>query len=289
MLETLAKLSPQVQSSAQSTMAKIRVNLGALTLAVVAMATCGAGPGHAAELWFDVTADTRVEQSLGVSVPDSSFQPVHFTLRMDLDPVFSDAWDTYQPGYSRTIKSYFQGPSYATSTPFNAEMETYNIFGLTGVDLSPWYHGTTAAESWTSSTPPSGVVVADVSYALSNVPIADNRMYVHTLSLRATNPTLTVPPDSLDEMSPWTQERLLAFISHADTVWQFVERAWSQDSDLSHGPLTYYQGVYYTGTAQPIPEPATFALLLAAAALACWRPRRGRRPRATPNPEGLPG
>jgi hypothetical protein len=278
-------------------MERIRLNFGILALPIVAMAAGGARPSQAAELWFDVTADTRVEQSLGaggqiLSVPDSSFQPVHFTLRMDLDPVFVQASDTHYPGHSRTILSLFQGPSYATSTPFNAEMETYNTFGLTGVDLSPYYHLTQASEFWIFSTPPSGYVNAEVQFALSNVlnpDSGDNRFYAHTLCLTATNPTLTVPPDSLDEMSPWTKERLLSFIFHADTVWRFTEKAWSEDRDLWGGAPTYYQGVAYRGTAQPIPEPSTFALLLGAAALACWGPRRSRKPRATPNPGGLPG
>ena len=259
-------------------MAHIRFTGGVLALTVVAAAMIAPRPAGAIELWFDVTAERRFEQSLGSggsidTVEDTTFQPVQFILRMDVDPVFHFTEDTGDTGDWRLIVTRFTGASYVSPTPFNAEMEACNTLGVTGVGLSPWYHYSQAYEAWDFSAAPSGTVGAQVQHALSNTTTPDNRMYVHVLCMSASNPTLTVPPTSIADMAPWTREQFLTFITHGDTVWQFREQAFSQDGVVQNDVLVpdYYHGLMYTGPAEVIPEPGTLALLLAAAVLALGR------------------
>jgi len=257
-------------------MTPARPIVGTLALAAVAAALIAPRPARADELWFHVTAAQRFEHGLApdgsvTTEPDAAFEPVQFTLRVDVDPVFRYADDTGDMGGLRTITSWFQGPSYAGTAPFDAEMDACNTFGLANVDLSPWYHLTRACEMWQFTTPPTGHVAAQVQYALSSeVSPGSNKMYHHLLCLGATNPTLAVPPAGPDEMAPWTRSQLVAFMTHPDTVWQFTERAWSEDGVVQGDQLIldYYHGVTYTGPAELIPEPATFFLLCVGAALA---------------------
>ena len=264
--------------------------VGTVALAAVAAAVVAPRPAGGDVLWFRVTAEQRFEQDLGpdgwiVTVPDTTFQPVEFILRVDLDPVYNHADDTGDVAGSRTIMSWFQGPSYASATPFDAEMEACNTFGLAGIDLSPWHHFTRSVEMWNFTTPPTGYVAAQVQYGLSSeVSPTGNEMYHHVLGLTATNPTLGVPPAGPADMAPWTGPQLMTFLTHVDTVWQFGEQAWSIDGVVQGSQLIpdYYHGVTYTGPAVLIPEPTALLLLTAGAALAARR-RSGRQAQSTPS------
>lgn len=211
---------------------------------------------------FEVTTISHFYRYLDegnlVTEQDPSHEPVTFHIRIDFHPIYRGFEQKGDDPY-KTVYTHFQYPTHVGSTPFSDEMDDYNRFGFTDLQLNPWYCYSRSTEYLFGS---SGGALFAVSYGWygtsgsyqgeGGVHYYDN--YHHAIGFQGSNSLFA--PSSFDDMDPWTREKLLEFISHEDTMWSFSEFARSETATVD-GDYTFYDEVVYTGTADlcsiPIP------------------------------------
>ncbi|UCG17488.1 MAG: PEP-CTERM sorting domain-containing protein [Phycisphaerales bacterium] len=246
-------------------------------LAALVTITFAYTPADALTLDFEILASQRWERFLVppdiVTQQDLTFEPVTFDFSTVFEPIVIDvvdSWDPIPSGDYRKIYTRFSDPTYVSLTPFDAEMNAQNVWGLGPLTLSPWYHGYGATDVMFADG--SAASALNLTYALHAMD--GDRLYHHIVSLHGTNPSYPPPAPSMDDMVPWTSEMLLTFINHAQTQWTFIEIGRSEEAHEVNGDVvyTFYDEVFYVGTATLIPEPTTVALLgFAALTLVCRR------------------
>lgn len=251
-----------------------------ILLAGLSLMMTASSPADALTLDFEILANQRWERTLVppdfVTEQDLTFQPMTFNFRTEFEPTVisvQDLWDMQPNPNYRTIHTRFSTPNHISLTPFDAEMNAQNVWSLEPLSPSPWYHSYYALDAMqTGSFATSAVFLTYAMHAIDG-----DRMYHHIVSLRGANSSYPTPASSVDEMAPWTSEMLLNFIDHPQTQWFFQEAGRSEEIYYTGNDVvyTFYDEVFYTGTATLIPEPTTLSLL-AFGGLAVLRRKRKR-------------